>query len=410
MLDISEKEKVLEHHANAVKDTIQEIRKETVRLIDAMQEETFDAVDMLKSSLANDLLVRKKQCAYYHFQFNSIYNALAMDTVDDATTFIGLTKGKTLLPRARILSKASEDDLEAVLNFNLILKSLESYQNTKTSSTHSNLKLLDKSFQHLTQCPLPSPPLDMKAALYRYTLDGKNVELFYKDDKADKKVTISRCAISLDGQFVYVIGPDYQGLILLDIEGNKLTFVKHDALISPRGLHVAFGGQVLVCGTGSNIVMQLDRELISSMSDFDNGTQDYVACQTVKILPNVASVTVTMVPVRSMSDCDNGTSKKLVILWQLYRCSIHGVEKPFPCEQCGKKFSTKDDLNRHVRREVAAKQFTCSICNATLREKIDLQAHLATHNGEKNFACDMCEKRYRHRSSLSKHRSAKHRA
>ncbi|KAH3784344.1 hypothetical protein DPMN_162298 [Dreissena polymorpha] len=92
------------------------------------------------------------------------------------------------------------------------------------------------------------------------------------------------------------------------------------------------------------------------------------------------------------------------------RCSIHGVEKPFPCEQCGKKFSTKDDLNRHVRREVAAKQFTCSICNATLREKIDLQAHLATHNGEKNFACDMCEKRYRHRSSLSKHRSAKHRA
>ncbi|KAH3806356.1 hypothetical protein DPMN_134675 [Dreissena polymorpha] len=84
--------------------------------------------------------------------------------------------------------------------------------------------------------------------------------------------------------------------------------------------------------------------------------------------------------------------------------------KPFPCEQCGKKFSTKDDLNRHVRREVAAKQFTCSICNATLREKIDLQAHLATHNGEKNFACDMCEKRYRHRSSLSKHRSAKHRA
>ncbi|KAH3857295.1 hypothetical protein DPMN_099901 [Dreissena polymorpha] len=75
-----------------------------------------------------------------------------------------------------------------------------------------------------------------------------------------------------------------------------------------------------------------------------------------------------------------------------HRCSIHGVEKPFPCEQCGKKFSTKDDLNRHVRREVAAKQFTCSICNATLREKIDLQAHLATHNGEKNFACDMCEK------------------
>jgi len=79
----------------------------------------------------------------------------------------------------------------------------------------------------------------------------------------------------------------------------------------------------------------------------------------------------------------------------LIRCRIRGVEKSIPCEKCGKRFSTKDYLNRHVRREVAAKLFTCSICNATLREKIDLQAHLDTHNGEKHFACDMCKKRYR---------------
>ncbi|KAH3874431.1 hypothetical protein DPMN_037675 [Dreissena polymorpha] len=73
-------------------------------------------------------------------------------------------------------------------------------------------------------------------------------------------VTISRCSISRDGHFIYVTGPDSPGLLILDISGNKLTFVKHDGLMSSSGLHVSPGGQVFVCGAGSQMVMQLDRE------------------------------------------------------------------------------------------------------------------------------------------------------
>ncbi|KAH3874425.1 hypothetical protein DPMN_037669 [Dreissena polymorpha] len=31
-------------------------------------------------------------------------------------------------------------------------------------------------------------------------------------------------------------------------------------MVSPRGLHVAPGGQVFLCGTGSNMVLHYDRE------------------------------------------------------------------------------------------------------------------------------------------------------
>ncbi|XP_052267554.1 uncharacterized protein LOC127869218 [Dreissena polymorpha] len=96
--------------------------------------------------------------------------------------------------------------------------------------------------------------------LVKYSIDGKQDKLLYKDTEAGGQVTISRCAISREGQFIYVTGLDCPGLLVLDIFGNKLTFVKHLDMVSPRGLHVAPGGQVFLCGTGSSIVLQLDRE------------------------------------------------------------------------------------------------------------------------------------------------------
>ncbi|XP_052267543.1 uncharacterized protein LOC127869215 isoform X2 [Dreissena polymorpha] len=369
MFELSEKEKLIEDNADAVKTNIQYCRDEIVGIVYKLQQQLFEAVELLKSSITNDIASPKTQCVHYYNQLKSLYSVVETDAVDETTAFIGLTKGRALLLRIRMLLKdidgryrrcivfQHDTDLHKMLskmqNFGAV-KSVEHIFAVTEKSTvqmpidirncditaifelpcgdivladaaNSNLKLLNKSFHNLAVCTLPDIPLDMCAigdaeiavvtagkvyfyflkdgslrseksikvrkqssgisyfaghlyvatisTLIKYSIDGKQAKLLYKDTEAGGKVTISRCAISREGQFIYVTGPDCAGLLVLDIVGNKLTFVKNHDMVSPRGLHVAPGGQVFLCGTGSNMVLQLDREQnrLVKVADGNNG-------------------------------------------------------------------------------------------------------------------------------------------
>ncbi|KAH3864952.1 uncharacterized protein LOC127866976 isoform X1 [Dreissena polymorpha] len=368
MFELSEEEKLIEDNADAVKTNIQYCRDEFVGIVDKLQQQSFEAVEILKCSITNDIASRKTQCAHYYNQLKSLYSVVEIDAVDETTAFIGLTKGRALLLRTRMLLKdidgryrccivfqhdtdlhkmlskmqnlgtvksvehifavtekstvqmTSNCDITAIVelpcgdivladaaNSNLML-----LNNVWADAANSNLMLLNKSFQNLAVCTLPDIPLDMCAigdteiavvttgkvhfyllqdgslrseksikvhkhssgmayfaghlyvatmsTLIKYSIDGRQDKLLYKDTEAGGQVAISRCAISREGQFIYVTGPDCPGLLVLDILGNKLTYVKTHDMVSPRGLHVAPGGQVFLCGKDSSIVLQLDRQ------------------------------------------------------------------------------------------------------------------------------------------------------
>ncbi|KAH3864964.1 uncharacterized protein LOC127866976 isoform X2 [Dreissena polymorpha] len=356
MFELSEEKKLIEDNADAVKTNIQYCRDEFVDIVDKLQQQSFKAVEILKSSITNDIASRKTQCAHYYNQLKSLYSVVETDAVDETTAFVGLTKGRALLLRTRMLLKdidgryrccivfQHDTDLHKMLskmqNFGTV-KSVEHIFAVTEKSTvqmtidksncditaifelpcgdivladaaNSNIKLLNQSFHNLAVCTLPDIPLDMCAigdteiavvttgkvrfyllqngslssgksikvrnqssgmayfaghlyvatmsTLIKYSIDGKQNKLLYKNTEAGGQVTISRCAISREGQFIYVTGPDCPGLLVLDIFGNKLTFVKTHDMVFPRGLHVATGGQVFLCGKDSSIVLQLDRQ------------------------------------------------------------------------------------------------------------------------------------------------------
>ncbi|KAH3874403.1 hypothetical protein DPMN_037646 [Dreissena polymorpha] len=105
MFELSEEEKLIEGNADAVKTSIQYYRDEFVDIVDKLQQQSFEAVEILKSSITNDIASRKTQCAHYYNQLKSLNNGVETDTVDETTAFIGLTKSRALLLRTRMSLK-----------------------------------------------------------------------------------------------------------------------------------------------------------------------------------------------------------------------------------------------------------------------------------------------------------------
>ncbi|XP_028833607.1 early growth response protein 1 [Denticeps clupeoides] len=80
-------------------------------------------------------------------------------------------------------------------------------------------------------------------------------------------------------------------------------------------------------------------------------------------------------------------------------------EKPFTCpmENCDRRFSRSDELNRHIRIHTGHKPFQCRICLRSFSRSDHLTTHTRTHTGEKPFSCDVCGKRFARSDERKRH-------
>ena len=82
---------------------------------------------------------------------------------------------------------------------------------------------------------------------------------------------------------------------------------------------------------------------------------------------------------------------------------VHEGNKNFECEKCGKCFSIKGLLKRHIKA-VHEKSYTCDTCGKSFSSIAYLKHHISSvHDGEKKFECEHCGKLFAHREGMNCH-------
>ncbi|XP_075145545.1 uncharacterized protein LOC142220343 [Haematobia irritans] len=83
----------------------------------------------------------------------------------------------------------------------------------------------------------------------------------------------------------------------------------------------------------------------------------------------------------------------------------HTGEKPFECKYCNRRFADRSTHIRHERIHTNEKPFSCERCGKSFALATTLQAHLKVHTGERPYRCDLCSKSFKLAHQLKAHKN-----
>ena len=93
----------------------------------------------------------------------------------------------------------------------------------------------------------------------------------------------------------------------------------------------------------------------------------------------------------------------------IHQGSVHGFERPWGCQLCGKNFARHLELVNHRRVHSGDKPFQCDICGSRFNQKQNLQTHVRhIHLGERRYECSICKMKFRRKRLLDCHINSKH--
>jgi len=79
-----------------------------------------------------------------------------------------------------------------------------------------------------------------------------------------------------------------------------------------------------------------------------------------------------------------------------------GKPRPYVCTVCDKRFTRKDNLNRHRRRHTEDNWYSCTQCEKGFHSQSYLRRHMNVHSSK--YKCTECGKCFQHSDGLMKHK------
>ncbi|KAG5843961.1 hypothetical protein ANANG_G00156440 [Anguilla anguilla] len=81
----------------------------------------------------------------------------------------------------------------------------------------------------------------------------------------------------------------------------------------------------------------------------------------------------------------------------------HWLTRPYPCSICGKKFTQRGTMTRHMRSHLGLKPFACDACGMRFTRQYRLTEHMRIHSGEKPYECQVCGGKFAQQRNLISH-------
>ncbi|KAH3720621.1 hypothetical protein DPMN_063523 [Dreissena polymorpha] len=142
-----------------------------------------------------------------------------------------------------------------------------------TDWQNNKVKLLDQTYKVVAHCDLPGGHLSMcsiDSCLVAVTVDYKEVHFI-------RVINMASCAVSQDGDRIYVTNAYSKQLVTLSRDGtviSTLTVPDLSFIYKLSGLHVTDSGQVLICGDYAGKIFQVDRDgrqILAEVVTVNNG-------------------------------------------------------------------------------------------------------------------------------------------
>jgi len=93
-----------------------------------------------------------------------------------------------------------------------------------------------------------------------------------------------------------------------------------------------------------------------------------------------------------------------------HKKQVHSDSRPFQCiiGGCDKSFKLKCSLTKHFKQVHGPKQHQCSICLKSFSQQGHLKTHIASVHDEIRHQCNKCTKSYSQRGNLQQHIKKQH--
>lgn len=91
-------------------------------------------------------------------------------------------------------------------------------------------------------------------------------------------------------------------------------------------------------------------------------------------------------------------------LFRIHKRIHYPQVKSWPCDMCGKRYSSKNLLEEHMNTHMGVRPYVCETCNKDFTSKYTYKAHIKTHEVRpRPFECTQCNKTFLNQQNLNQH-------